>query len=293
LLWADAFSEERENASVEPIGFREQTRGVRQLVAQGAMARSFQLKCVFDPYWFPGMRVTKPSLLDRLLAGRTDLVFDLVGGGTPAGATVNGLPLIAWCARYGDVTAMRFLVERGARVDALGDNLDLIGAAFHGHWKVCEFLIEQGANVNHQDGVSGESALHAALCKPNRPAYDLVVEVLIAAGADPNIATTPNVETGSFMRDSRTKGETPLHRAAAFGSEAAIRRLLDAGARRDARDMSGDSPLSWASWHTRPDDVLRLLCFGEHYIRPDRDSSFDHGLGWEFMERDLMGRPLR
>jgi hypothetical protein len=56
--------------------------------------------------------------------------------------------------------------------------------------------------------------------------------------------------------------------------------------------MNGDSPLSWASWHTRPDSILRLLCYGEHYIRPDRDSSFDHGTGWEVMERDLLGRPV-
>jgi uncharacterized protein len=118
------------------------------------------------------------------------------------------------------------------------------------------------------------------------------VEVLLDAGADPNSATRPGAETGGFMRDSRTRGETPLHRAAAFGSEATIRRLLAAGARSDVRDMNGDSPLAWASWHTRPDAVLRLLCFGEHTVRADRDSSFDHGVGWGHMELDLMGRPL-
>lgn len=233
------------------------------------------------------------SLLDRFVAGRTDLVIDLLGEGTPASAKSHGVPLIAWCARYGDVTAMRLLLAKGETLQALGDNLDLIGAAFHGHWKVCEFLIEQGADVGRADEGSGETALHAALCKPNRPAYDLVVEVLLAAGADPNRTTKPSVETGSFMRDSRTRGETPLHRAAAFGSEMAIRGLLAAGARTDARDMNGDSPLTWASWHTRPDSILRLLCFDEHYVRSDRDSTFDHGLGWGFMERDLMGRPLR
>ena len=41
------------------------------------------------------------------------------------------------------------------------------------------------------------------------------------------------------MRDCRTKGETPLHRAAAFASEATIQRLLDAGARVDASDANG------------------------------------------------------
>lgn len=81
------------------------------------------------------------------------------------------------------------------------------------------------------------------------PILDLVVEVLLANGANPNVATNPSAETGAFMRDCRTKAETPLHRAAAFGSERAIQILLDVGAQPDANDMNADSPLTWASWY--------------------------------------------
>jgi hypothetical protein len=96
-----------------------------------------------------------------------------------------------------------------------------------------------------------------------------------------NSTTKPGIETGSFMRDCRTRAETPLHRAAAFGSERAIRLLLDAGARRDARDMNGDSPLSWASWHLRPASVLRMLCYDTFSVHPGNVSTYDHGTGWE------------
>jgi palmitoyltransferase len=34
--------------------------------------------------------------------------------------------------------------------------------------------------------------------------------------------------------------------------------------------MNGDSPLSWASWHLRPDSILRKLCNGNFRINPDR-----------------------
>jgi ankyrin repeat protein len=68
------------------------------------------------------------------------------------------------------------------------------------------------------------------------------------------------------MRDIRTRGETPLHRAAAFGTEVTIQMLLDAGARIDAIDMNGDSPLTWASWHLRPWSILRKLCFGDSHV---------------------------
>jgi hypothetical protein len=93
------------------------------------------------------------------------------------------------------------------------------------------------------------------------------------------------------MRDCRTKGETALHRAAAFATEETIQRLLDAGATIDAPDINGDSPLSWASWHTRPDAILRKLCYGTFQVRPGRNSASDHGAGWGFMEKELLGRP--
>lgn len=188
-------------------------------------------------------------MMERIANGRTDLVYDYVAAGHVASAmSGDGVSLIAWCARYGDVSAIRFLLSHGESLDSMGPNLGLAEAAFNGHWKLCEFLIERGADVNRADTATGETALHAALCRANRPSYDLVVHVLLAAGADPNRPTRQSVETSAFMRDSRTKGETPLHRAAAFGSEATIRLLLNAGASREAKDISGDSPLSWASW---------------------------------------------
>jgi ankyrin repeat protein len=81
------------------------------------------------------------------------------------------------------------------------------------------------------------------------------------------------------MRDCRTYGETPLHRAAAFASEATVQFLLDAGANREAKDVNGDSPLSWGSWHNRPDSILRRLCYGNFHIRLERQSMDVYLLG--------------
>jgi hypothetical protein len=222
-------------------------------------------------------------MLDRISDGRCDLVFDYLSQGHAATSTdANGVSLIKWCAYYGDVSAIRFLVARGESLAALGENLDLGGVAFHGHWQLCQFLSENGADVNF-GGDNGETPLHSALCKANRPVYDEVVRVLLANGANPNAKTKASAETECFMRDCRTKAETPLHRAAAFGSEQVIDLLMNAGAHRDAKDMNGDSPLTWASWHLRPDSILRRLCYDGFHIRPERRSSYDHGVGWEVM----------
>ncbi len=222
-------------------------------------------------------------MFDQIANGRTDLVFEYLAQGVSANAAdPDGVSLIQWCAYYGDVSAMKFLLASGASIDLLGDNVDLNGACFHGHWRLCKFLIERGADVNHPLPDTGETPLHAALCTTNRLAHDLVLRVLLAHGANPNCVTKPGVETGGFMRDIRTKGETPLHRAAAFGNEETIQLLLDAGAVIDAKDMHGDSPLTWASWHVRPVSILRKLCYGNFRIHPN------YGGG---MAANLLGKP--
>lgn len=232
------------------------------------------------------------ELVERIAAGRTDLVSEhLESGGDPEVTDRHGTSILKWCAYYGDTSALRSLVQAGARIDGLGPNLDLNGAAFHGHWKLCAYLLESGADPNHPQPETAETPLHAAASNPGRPEFDVVVRVLLQHGADPGRKTTPGVETGCFMRDARTRGETPLHRAAAFGSAAMIKMLLGAGADPEQKDANGDTPLSWASWHCRPDSILRLLLFGPHRIHPDRDSAGDHGWGTSAMQRYLLGGP--
>lgn len=213
------------------------------------------------------------NLLERIANGRTDLVFDYLAAGSPATFTdANGVSLLQHCAYYGDVSAIRHLLANGASLNTLGPDLGLNGACFHGHWRLAQFLLEQGADPNFTAADTGETPLHAALCTTERVAHNRVMRVLLAHGADPNRATTPGAETGGFMRDARTRGETPLHRAAAFGDEETIKMLLDAGAKIDTKDANGDSPLSWASWHLRPDAILRLLLYGSFRIHPQRTS---------------------
>ena len=202
-------------------------------------------------------------MIGRIAAGRTDLVIDYVSEGHAATSIdPQGVSLLKWCAYYGDVSAIKFLITRGETLQSLGTDLGLNGAAFHGHTRLCDFLIESGADVNSHLGDTGETPLHAALCKTGGPEFDAIIRLLLAGGADPNWRTNPSAETDAFMRDVRTRGETPLHRAAAFGTEDAIQMLLEAGARKDVKDMNGDSPLTWASWHLRPRTVLRMLCYG-------------------------------
>ena len=204
------------------------------------------------------------SILTKISDGRTDFVFDYIAAGNSAKSEDDGgVSLIKWCAYYGDVSAIRFLLAHGESLQSLGDNYDLNGAVFHGYPRLCQYLIEKGADVNKPLLETGETPLHSSLCTADRKEHDLILKMLLANGANPNCVTKPSMDTDSFMRDIRTRAETPLHRAAAYGNEETIQMLLDADARVDAKDMYGDTALTWASWHLRPRPILRMLCYGE------------------------------
>jgi hypothetical protein len=147
------------------------------------------------------------AILEQIVEGRTDLVFEYLAEGHAANSVdADGVSLIQWCAYYGDVSAIKFLLANGESLSALGDNYGLDAACFHGHWRLCQFLLERGADANRPVPDTGETPLHAALCTTTRLAHNLVMKVLLANGGNPNCATKGNVETGGFMRDVRTKG---------------------------------------------------------------------------------------
>ncbi len=224
--------------------------------------------------------------LAAISAGETHRVIAYIEAGGDANSRgAHAIPLLAWCAHHGDVTAIEFLISRGARIQDLGDNLDLHGAAFHGHDALVRWCLDHGADPSYQIPATGETPMHAALCRANRPNHTRIIAKLVSAGARLDAKTVTGAPLDSFMRDVRGQGETALHRAAAYADGSTIDILLGAGASREAVDAAGNTPLSWASWHLRPDDILRRLCFGEHRIHPDRAGSYDHGTGWTHDEQ--------
>ncbi len=238
----------------------------------------------------------KDEILDYISRGRTDLVFDLLSLPDWKSVLHEGeVKPLQWFVYYNDTTALKAILANGGDLSSIDLNQELGHSAFFGHWKVADFLIKHGADVNYSNPETGETPLHSSLAKAGRPYFLYVVKLLVENGANVNAKTIPGKETGAFMRDVRTKGETSLHRAAAYSDAETIKYLLEKGADKTAKDANGDSPLTWASEHLRPNEILYLLQFGEHRIHPNShfSNTSDHGAGWgNGMERKFVGEFL-
>jgi cytohesin len=167
-------------------------------------------------------------------------------------------------AYNGEVEELARLLDGGETIAPGAVNSALEAGAYEGRADTVQLLLGRGADPNAVYLPNGESILHFATSKTSRPAERTrIVKQLIAAGADVNCRTLVGKTTLCYMRDIRTRGETPLHRAAAFGDVEMIEALVDAGADKSAKDANGESPLTWASWHLRDNEVLKLLLYGE------------------------------
>jgi uncharacterized protein len=158
---------------------------------------------------------------------------------------------------------IEYLLSRGAdpntQTNENGASV-LAGLAYVNELECVRILLQAGGDPNRGRDESGETPLHHALTT-SEPDRTPLVKLLLDHGANPNARTKPGIPSCNFWRDAMTRGETPLHRAAAYAPAATIEILLAAGADRTIRDVNGDSPLGWASWHLRDKAIIDLLDF--------------------------------
>ena len=182
------------------------------------------------------------------------------------GANINyndawGNSAVFSAAWEGNTKALDLIYNLGAKITFDSANL-LCNAAYNGKIDSVKWLLDKGEDANFSFTDTGENALHYAISKTSEINDRVeIVKFLIAAGTDVNKKTLVGKPTLCFMRDADLKGETPLHRAAAYGIVAIIKMLLDAGAEPSLKDANGDTPISWGSWHLRDSTVLRLLIY--------------------------------
>lgn len=205
------------------------------------------------------MSSTSLDLKRAAFNGDLDTVRSLVESGADVNATdEHGSGTLL--TFHPNVTA--YLLSKGADANIQTNEYDasvLAGLCYVNEVECVGILLQHGADPNRGRAESLETPLHHALARAGDADREELVRLLIDHGADVNAKTAPGIVSYNFWRDARTRGETPLHRAAAYASIEIVELLLKAGADRSIRDANGDSPLSWASWHRRPKEMINLL----------------------------------
>jgi len=202
------------------------------------------------------------KMLEATLNGNLTTVEELV----LKGANINYIN--AWgnfaafsAAWDGNTKALDLFYSLGAKISFENANL-LCNAAYNGKVDSVKWLLNKGEDANFSFTDTGENALHYTISKTSEMGERTeIVKILIAAGTDVTKKTTAGKPTLCFMRDAYLKGESPLHRAAAFGNAPIVKMLLEAGADPSMKDANGDTPISWGSWYLRDADILRLLVY--------------------------------
>jgi ankyrin repeat protein len=164
------------------------------------------------------------------------------------GADVNlacdrGTALSAACEK-GDQSVVRFLFERGARVDINGFRADtpLTIAASRGHKEILEFLIAKGADVDDVNSSAdhGTTPLGAAA----ESGHTDIVAILIDAGAD--VSAKDNVALFEALRHGDERTVALLE---ARGAKKLTMEQLNAGLIRSCRSL----------YHKNPEKAVDLL----------------------------------
>ena len=163
----------------------------------------------------------------------------------------RGTTLLMHAAAIGSPEAVKFLLDKGADVNARNE-LDatplILGA---GNPEKARMLVEKGADVNAHSKLGRTPLIIAAGCD----GCTSTVKLLLDKGADPN------------AKDKQ--GNLALVAAATADNLDSVNLLLAKGAGADAPDKQGYTPLSWAASNCNLAAVKLLLSKGANVNAPN------------------------
>jgi uncharacterized protein len=184
----------------------------------------------------------------------------LAAGAKPDVANNYGITPLLDASRTGDVEVMTVLLKAGAdpkRTHPEGET-PLMAASRSGSVPAVRLLLDRGVDVNATDTFQKQTALMWA----SGEGHVNVVDMLLKAGANPNLKAHVTSITERKNADHPTGGFTALMWAARNGHEPVVRRLAQGGADLNLKNGDGASAAMVAMYNDRFDLAAVLLELG-------------------------------
>ena len=214
----------------------------------------------------------------------------LKAGANAKAANRYGVTPLSLAAVNGSAPIVSLLLKAGAdanQVVSRGQTV-LMTAARTGNADVVTALVDKGADVNARETQLGETALMWAASEN----HAAVIKVLVARGAEiearSSALTFPKDRFGlEGVLTILPRGNwTALMYAARDGAPAATAALIDAGARINATDPDGTTPLVRAIWNSHFDTAKVLL---ERGADPNLVDTADMGALYAAVDMSSLG----
>ena len=264
--WPDSLSNEAELPPIDP-------KAVAAVESLRTGDRKYFLKAIgTDPKLLNarGPEGSTPFMYAALYGDATLLDQLLKKGANPNVKNDAGATALMWAAM--DLDKARVLVAHGADVNAKSNDLRtplMIAAGLPAGRPTVKLLLEHGANVNPTKRPDSESsplaqAAWAADPETMRMLIDAGADLKASGGAALTLAITQYCQScvnllvsKGLEKDAYTEA---LQQVANFADVNTIRMLLDHGAKIDAPDPLGHTPLAYAAGSDLiPTDVVKLL----------------------------------
>ncbi len=153
----------------------------------------------------------------------------------------------------GDIAEVKNLLKRGANPDAYDKHGEALlhKAAEHDFFEIAEVLLKAGADPNIQDKAWSHTPLHVTASNGSLQ----TAKILLSMGASVHIRDEWN--------------GTPLHNAAKFNTIEIARILLKAGANPSAKGYGGTTPLHYAGLAPGTRVMQLLLTYVDYGVDPN------------------------
>lgn len=185
----------------------------------------------------------------------------------------------AHCA--GDMTVLKQILESDpSSLESRNNKGQRACSIRHPAWRYCSFLLDQGLGVNARDN-NGYTPLHALVDKSGMETE--TIQLLLVHGANANAAGTKDLkaplhivcqrlnspvarlllDNGAKINAQDSHGNTPLHTACAHYEKtfhiSFVELLIDRGANMEITNDNEQTPLHIGCFGKRKDNFLRLM----------------------------------